>query len=160
MHSENIDVSELPEEVAADIFNRMYETASNSAANIKETYARSAENLSGKFGAYIVGEGDDVDFDYAAFGKDMMDIACVLSGVAENDTEKLLTGADVFRAAAYLITCVDIGHCHVEESRALVESINESLSIYESVPDGLKRNPLVYMQQMGKFRDELENDGI
>lgn len=155
---DGLDVSALPEEVAVVLFNRLHQSVTADIDEIQEAFQRSAEALSGRFGSYLDAEGEP-SFDYALLGRDMLDLACVISDKVAGHEGKVveLTGNDLFEALAYLSMCISLGHSRVRGAKAFADSIDESLSIYNSLPEDMRENPLVYMQRMSEFRDEISH---
>lgn len=154
----NIDVSSLPDEVTIEIFNKMYESTAADMAQIGAAFNRSADRLSKRFGEYVsCREDGSADFDFAKFGKDMLDVACVISGVVDGSEGEscAVGGAELFAAIAYMWMSMDVGHGHIRGTRGLAKQIDESIDIYNSVPQGMRESPLVYMQRMSQFRDEV-----
>lgn len=155
----NIDVSLLPDEVSVEIFNKMYESTVADMAQISASFKRSADNLSKRFGEYVsCREDGSADFDFAKFGEDIIDIACGISGAVDGcDGEEVdIDGAKLFAAITYLLTSIDVGHGRIDGTRGLANQINESIDIYNSVPQDMRESPLAYMQRMSQFRDEVD----
>lgn len=154
----SIGVEQLPDAVAREVFGAIRTSVAENSEMICAVYRKHAKSVSEHAAEYIhegtADEGPTIDFEQ--IGRDIVDISCAMANLeADEDGRVMLKGIDVLANLTYVISCMDIGHGFITQTNKQMEEINESIDIWKAAPEDTRLNPLVYMQQMSDFRDEM-----
>lgn len=164
------NIDELPREVQDELFLRVRASINENGRMYRDMFATSCNYV---FDSVLVDEPNDNEalpvcvidgkqkyMDFAALGKSLFHNAVEHSGQADqlqsNGERTRVSGETLISGLSYLVCCYMLGVRELDRYNHDVDSLNAALSVARA-NGGSAESPIVYMERMNEFAEELES---